>query len=628
MVYKCKICGGDLALVDGSTIAQCEYCGSTQTVPSANSEKKLSLFNRANRLRSMCEFDKAAGVYETIVADFPEEAEAYWGLVLCKFGIEYVDDPSSGRKIPTCHRSSFRSVMEDADFEQALENADSTARKLYRDEAKQIEDLRKGILEISNKADSYEVFICYKETDKNGNRTLDSVLAQDIYDALTDKGYHVFFSRITLEDKLGQEYEPYIFAALNSAKVMLAIGTDYEHYNAVWVRNEWGRYLKLMTEDHSKHLIPCFKGIDAYDIPKEFAKLQAQDFGKIGAMQDLLRGIDKLITPTAVNQVSNAPKGADIATLLSVGAEALESREWRIASNRFDLALTIDPKCADAHLGKLMVECKCTNLQSLSRSKKTFHKSVQYKQVIAYADDALKAELKGYCKLAKNRRFKKLALLSASVAIIFTLIFALIFTTLKQNYQETISDYYNGTISAETAIQKFKKLHWYKEPDKLTKYLLNNECTGSYPFAECPSDAEIPTSITNIRASLFTRCLDLYCLTIPSSVTHIGDYAFSGCTNLRQITIPDSVISIGDNAFVNTRLSEVIIPDSVTIIGDNAFSRCSYLQSITIPDSITTIGHAAFYMCSIKKVYFHSEEQMEKFKSMFPHAQLILQTEQ
>ena len=57
-----------------------------------------------------------------------------------------------------------------------------------------------------------------------------SVIAQDVYDALTTKGYRVFFSRITLEDKLGTEYEPYIFAALNSAKVMLAFGTSYDYY--------------------------------------------------------------------------------------------------------------------------------------------------------------------------------------------------------------------------------------------------------------------------------------------------------------------------------------------------------------------------------------------------------------
>ena len=62
----------------------------------------------------------------------------------------------------------------------------------------------------------------------------------------------VFFSRITLEDKLGQEYEPYIFAALNSAKVMLAFGTCYDYYNAVWVKNEWSRFLQLMELGQKK----------------------------------------------------------------------------------------------------------------------------------------------------------------------------------------------------------------------------------------------------------------------------------------------------------------------------------------------------------------------------------------
>lgn len=58
---------------------------------------------------------------------------------------------------------------------------------------------------------------------------------------------------------------------------MLAFGTDYEYYNAVWVKNEWSRFLKLMAQDKGKYLIPCYKNLDPYDMPKEFAKLQAQD---------------------------------------------------------------------------------------------------------------------------------------------------------------------------------------------------------------------------------------------------------------------------------------------------------------------------------------------------------------
>ncbi len=303
-MLKCKMCGGNLIVLEDAAVAECEYCGTKQTVPKADDEKKLNLFNRANRLRLDCEFDKAAGVYESIVAEFPAEAEAYWGLVLCRYGIEYVDDPATGNKIPTCHRLSFDSIMEDNDFKQACENADAAARKIYRQEAEEIENIRWEILEVSGREEPYDIFICYKENDENGERTIDSVIAQDVYNALSQKGYRVFFSRISLEDKLGAEYEPYIFAALNSARVMLVFGTSFEHFDAVWVKNEWSRFLAFIAAGQKKTLIPCYKNVDIYDLPKEFRRLQAQDMGKVGAMQDLLRGIEKIVLPGSQGQAA------------------------------------------------------------------------------------------------------------------------------------------------------------------------------------------------------------------------------------------------------------------------------------------------------------------------------------
>lgn len=358
-VIKCKMCGGDLDIAGSSTVATCEYCGTQQTIPTVDNEKKLTLFSRANRLRLACEFDKAATVYESIVAEFPTEAEAYWGLVLCRYGIEYVDDPATGKKIPTCHRSSFDSIFEDSDFEQAQENADVIARKIYRNEAKAIENLRRGILEVSSKEEPYDIFICYKEAAEDGQRTLDSVIAQDVYDVLTEKGYRVFFSRITLEDKLGTEYEPYIFAALNSAKVMLVFGTDYEYFNAVWVKNEWSRFLALISAGQKKTLIPCYKGVDAYDMPKEFSKLQAQDMGKVGALQDLLRGINKIINgsstsiaaPASLEQQIQAQEQTKADNTVQLGTMALNSGDLQRAVQYYEEALKIDSNHIGAYLG-------------------------------------------------------------------------------------------------------------------------------------------------------------------------------------------------------------------------------------------------------------------------------------
>ena len=410
-VMKCKMCGGDLEIAEGSNIAVCEYCGTKQTVPTLDNERKTSLFGRAGRLLRACEFDKASVVFGDIVSEFPEEAEAYWGLLLCKYGVEYVDDPATGKKIPTCHRLSFESVMEDSDFEQACENADSSVRSVYREEAKFLEELRRNVIEVSSKEEPYDVFICYKETDANGDRTIDSVMAQDIYDELTGKGLKVFFARITLEDKLGMEYEPYIFAALNSAKVMLAIGTDYEYFNAVWVKNEWSRFLKLIANGEKKVLIPCYKNIDAYDMPDEFKNLQAQDMGKLGFMQDLVRGVCKIIgeKKTVIKETVITTEKTNISPLLKRAFMFLEDGDFQSADEYCEKVLDNDPECAEAYLGKLMVELKVQKREQLRDIKKSFDKNSNYQKAVKFGDKILKDELEKYVSEieARNNKEKK-----------------------------------------------------------------------------------------------------------------------------------------------------------------------------------------------------------------------------
>jgi len=307
-VFKCKMCGGNLEVVSGSSVVTCEYCGTNQTISKTRDEVIQNLFNRANDLRIKCEFDRAEQTYEKILEQDNSEAEAHWGIVLCQYGIEYVEDPSSKKRIPTCHRTSYESIVANADYIAAIDNADDEQKEVYRKEASEIDAIQKDILSIVKNEDPFDVFICYKETDKNGKRTVDSAISNDIYYQLVQEGFKVFYAPITLEDKLGREYEPYIFAALNSSKVMLVVGTKPEYFNAVWVKNEWSRYLKLLKQDRTKLLIPCYRDMDAYDLPDEFAHLQSQDMGKIGFIQDLIRGINKVITKEAPAPKKEEPK--------------------------------------------------------------------------------------------------------------------------------------------------------------------------------------------------------------------------------------------------------------------------------------------------------------------------------
>ena len=454
-IFKCKMCGGNVEFEEGASVGVCDSCGTKQTLPKLDDDKKANLYDRANHFRRNNDYDKAAGIYEQILNEDNTDAEAYWSLVLCRYGIEYVEDPTSHKRIPTVNRAQFTSIYMDEDYKSALKYADGYQKVIYEQEAKSIDEIQKGILEISSKEEPFDVFICYKETDNIGRRTPDSVLANDLYHQLTQEGFKVFFARITLEDKLGTAYEPYIFAALNSSKVMVALGTKPEYFNAVWVKNEWSRYLALIKNGEKKMLIPAYKDMDPYDLPEEFSHLQAQDMGKLGFMQDLIRGIRKILNadeekPTVVRETVVASGNANVQPLLKRAFMFLEDGDFKSADEYCEKVLDIDPENGQAYLGKLMAELKVKVQEKLKDCAEPFDESNNYKKAIRYGDKELAETLKGYVESIKNRNKEN---------------------RLKKVYDEACEAMNKAKTEAQfkDAAEKFGIIKGYRDSDSLCK---------------------------------------------------------------------------------------------------------------------------------------------------------------
>ena len=402
-ILKCKMCGGDIELSADKTFGTCDSCGSTMTFPKVDDEQRANMFNRGNHFRRTGEFDKALAVYERIVQEDENDAEAHWCCALCRFGIEYVEDPNTFEYLPTCHRASFDSFLEDVDYLAALEHSDGVTRRQYQKDAAKIAEVQRGILATSQNEEPFDVFICYKESENDGTRTRDSLMAQDIYYQLTEQGRRVFFSRITLEDKAGTEYEPYIFAALNSAKVMIVVTASAEHVSAVWVKNEWSRFLSLMRKDKSKLLLPCYRDMDPYDLPEALSVLQSYDMGKIGFIQDLTRGVNKVLnsgepkTKESVKEtvvVQQQAQGSAV-SLLKRAFIFLEDGEFSRADEFCEQVLNIDPENAEAYIGKLMAELNVRSRESLKDQPQTFDTRNNYQKAMRFGSDSIKKELSG-----------------------------------------------------------------------------------------------------------------------------------------------------------------------------------------------------------------------------------------
>lgn len=411
-IFECKNCGASLEVEPGATVATCDYCHSTQTLPRLDDGKRAGLFKRGNKLRRAYEFDRAAELFGKVLDEDAGDAEAYWSLALCRYGVVYVEDPRTHDMVPTVNRMQTKSITADADYGQALECAGAAQRDVYKSQAAQIAEIQRGIREVAAKDEPYDVFICYKDSDASGGRTDDSVIAGDIYDALRKDGLRVFYSRESLKGMLGSAFEPHIFAALHSARVMVAVGTSKEHLESPWVRNEWSRYLALCDEDRELTFVPAFKGMSAGELPAEFGSIQGQDLEALGGMQDLIRYVEgRFEAPERSDSYRGAaargsasvpprdgsrgsrrrePEPVPAASLASVESLTqrmdifIEDGDFEEAIDYANRVLDADPKNVDAYMGLALCDEEVTSreefyaLEEGALDNDNFAKAVRY----------------------------------------------------------------------------------------------------------------------------------------------------------------------------------------------------------------------------------------------------------
>ena len=417
-LFRCKMCGGSLEVFEGSSTAVCEYCGSQQTLPKLSDEKIVRLYDRANHFRMNNEFDKAMGIYEQILDEQSNDSEAYWSLVLCRYGVEYVNDPQTHKRVPTVNRTQLVPILSDPDYEMALKYADLSQKLIYEAEAKAINEIQEGIFAFSRQEEPFDVFISYKETDDNtGLRTQDSIDALEVfYLPLIKKGYNVFYAPMTLKEKhIPQgKYDAYIFSALSSAKVMIVLGSRKEYFEAEWVKNEWGRYLdRIMKNGEKKDIIPVYRNISPDQLPDKLRAFEAFDLTKPDTlfyiMQKIEYSIPRSMTPRHTfaapskqqevnsNTVTvDKPAMGNVNALLKRVSIFLENGDWSNADIYCEKVLDNDPENGQAYVYKLFAQARVTELEALRASQVSLDSLSTYKNAVRYSDEATSATLIQY----------------------------------------------------------------------------------------------------------------------------------------------------------------------------------------------------------------------------------------
>ena len=382
----CSHCGATEPPIQKEGIWRCKYCGIKRPSPYDLTDDICIELNMANNLRLNKHFGDALEIYERILEKDKNLEEANWGALVSEYGIEFVED--HGDFVPTVHRVNKNSVQKMPYYAKLSEE--------YRARADRIETVRSSVWQKVEKIPPYDVFICYKETDdKTESPTPESKWARDLYYNLTHKfGLKVFYAPESLP-KSNAEYEPHIYAALQSAKLMVVLASKKEYVEAPWVKNEWSRFAKFAKKDTKEKIIRVMlSGIDTAALPAELRNRQVFDrdgmwedsfFASVGELFNSVPQIQrksyaatKVGTKQGVKQAINKRTFSTYTGTASI-SEATEienAKKLALELEKFDLAVRMcanilakNRACHDAYFIKLLAENRCKTREEFLLAK-------------------------------------------------------------------------------------------------------------------------------------------------------------------------------------------------------------------------------------------------------------------
>ena len=624
-VNICYNCGGEFRELQDRMV--CRSCGAYK--PKAATSEEISLLYSAFQKLRLAEFQDAEQEFDDIICRHPGNAYAYWGRLLSRHGIKYEED-HDGKRIPTCYALTIDSILETSDYAKAMEYADPESKEVFRAHAEYMERVREEWQKKAAKEKPYDIFISYKDSDGENGRehTVDSDELRELYFFLMRKGYRVFFSRETLLDKAGEKYEPYIYGALSTAKIMLVYGSKPEYVNSTWVKNEWSRYQKRIQsgEKHPDSLIVAYKGFSPKELPISLSSLGRQhiDASRPSFYSDLTEAVNRVLE--SVNRVRLNSEGGIVCEHREVIVPAKEptctQSGWTESAH---CAL-----CGDVLKPLAIIPAKghCFGEWHVCK-KATCTKDGEYVRVCECGEKETKPIPSGgghvisdEWETVKEASVGKEGLRARKCVVCGEHVEEMIVPALPDiNRKPSQGLRYKINADKETCeivgcgqcrdeelvipetIDGYRVISIskgaFKERDRLTGVFIPDSVRliGDYAFSGCRNltSVVIGDSVTDVGIYAFYHCRALASVKLGASVESVGTYAFYECNSLTGVVIPDSVKMIGGQAFgFCTNLSSAVIGESVTSIGASAFRGCKNLLRVHIPGAVRTIGGGAF----------------------------------
>ncbi len=657
--FICKYCGAPLPLQEAvGGVVRCTYCGNVQTLPKKDvSPAALSFLRMGEHDLDTCKFDEAYTAYAKAAELDSEEPEAYFGMALAAFKVQYLKDEVNERLQPICHEISEKVFSGDRNFRRALELATNEQKREYLARAEEIAHIRKEFYDLKASGLDYDCFLCVKVTD-GGGKTADHDRANEIYYYLKDRGHSPFFSEREMRNRTGSDYEALILYALYTSECMLIVCSDEEYLQTKWVKNEYTRFLHMLANEEKERdaltfvfsgkpveKLPNGKKVQGIDLSKPDAYTRIEDFVQTHTPEAKKRREEERSRKAREEEESKRHLSALEEELKQLREAMMRQTEEKREERQQELLKERSAKEEEERKRWETEERKRRETQLRYAEQRRATEEAERK---AREEEIWNAQFEiedGVLKKYKGKGGDVVipesitsigpkafsgcsGVTGVTIGESVTSIGGDAFAFCGNLKTVTVPDlaawcriefgnmqanplcnrgslFVNGKKVTEltvpagvTAIKDYA----FAACGGLNKAVIPDSVTsiGEGAFGECfdLADIALPDSVTSIGAGAFFRCLKLADIRLPAGIREIGEDTFMDCMSLLSVAIPEGVTEIGESAFAGSGLESIVLGGSLWSVGEGAFQSCEDLTSVTVGDSMRSIGAMAFLACS------------------------------